>query len=504
MDLLICKIYLYSQTPYITMSDYQNKSVTTHRQLSIEKLTIYLTSGILLLMSLLFYKERITFSDTAAYVSHIMARDKFEIGVINRYISIIPELLPYCAFKLGLPLKAILILYSISFTLIPIVLSLIAYHNFKEPFTAWSILIFYTLMSMNLFYYPVSEYQIGLCFILFFMGYITHAQKRESNNLQFILINLLFIPTIIFSHPLSFFVWINILILHTLFNKIIKRQLITIICVTILSAVVKRLFFNIDYEHNKFSQINNFKNFSTNDLAQELGSTFARLLIQDYFLVIILTILILIFLWQSKKTLLSFVFLASVIAWWVLITVCFQAEIYDHYYEHMYQAIPLIVSFVFCQYYLRQYKSKWTPLIVSIILIISLSKINSRSQFYTERINWLENCFAFMDKINCKKAIFTTEYILPSQGRVSFWSIPYETLLLSSLKGSQYSKTIYIAGNLNDLSKDMNLVYDIDELGDWPLVPTQYFTIEKRQYCIPENYISREVIQNQTFLIKSK
>lgn len=481
------------------------KSAALSSQLvKVDKLLIYITSAILLVLAAVFYKERTTFSDTAAYVSHIMARDKFEIGVVSRYVSIIPEFLPYCAFKIGLPLKYILLLYSLSFTLIPVSLSLVALNKFKETYTSWSILIFYTLMSMNLFFYPVSEYQIGLFFLLFYMGYLANLEKSFKIDWRFVIISIVFIPTIIFSHPLSGLAFATLMILYLVFKGVNIGQLVIILSTSIISTIVRKLFFDVEYDQKKLDQIDNFKKFDSEDLFQELGKTFNKLLIQDYFLIIVLSILTLLFLLNSRKIGAALIYIISIVAWWLLVTVSFKNEVYDHYYEHMYQAIPLIVSFGFCQLLLRSANFRWQIVLTSTILVISLGKIYSRSQFYTERISWFENCFALMNKIKCKKAIFTTEYTLPSQGRVSFWSIPYETLLLSSLDGNQQSKTIYVTGNLENIDKGMNLVTDIDEMDDYPLVPSRYFIVEKGKYCIPEHYISKEEIKKITFPTKDK
>ena len=179
---------------------------------TIERFFLFLLMIGLCTLSVVFYKERILFNDTLKCLYDLFYKDALNVTT-NRYISIFGELLPFLAFKGGGSLKSVLLLYSLNLILLPVVLSLISMYWFRETRTAWTILLYYVLMSARLFYYPISELQAGLGFLLFYTGFWDFAMRQPApvRPLTFWCASLFFIPTIIFSHPLAllvFFGWI--------------------------------------------------------------------------------------------------------------------------------------------------------------------------------------------------------------------------------------------------------------------------------------------------------
>jgi hypothetical protein len=460
-----------------------------------DKILVWIACAVLLTLSVLFYKERIAFADTAAYVSHIIARDSFEIAMHSRFVGGLTQIFLYMGMHMGLPLKALLILYSLNFALIPVACALISMRWFKETRTAWSILLFYTLMSFYMFYYPVSEYQVGLCLFLFYIGLYRHYQAGGIKTVFFILLSLLFIPSVIFCHPLAAPVFISWIIFQLFNDPDQKRSLGLITLAGIASFLVKRNYFSIQYEDQKSDVIDNFLKFSFDELFQNLGRSFLKFLIHDYFLLIILSVAtIIILIWQHKK-ITAIVFPLILIGWWMLVTVSFMNEQYDHYYEHMYQAIPFFVALGFCSFVLPALPSAPRIIALAAIMTISFAKIINGHGWLEERFTWMKRCFIMMDSLHCKKAIFTSEHIPGGRQCIAAWSLPYETLLISSLEDRKESKVILVKGSLEDALNTKNEVLDVDPDPNYPLLGEQYFRITGEQYCVPQTSLDLKTIE---------
>lgn len=465
---------------------------------NIDKTLVYFSCFILLVLSLMLYKQRIIFADTAAYVSHMLSRDEFQIAMHSRFVGAIPQLLPYLAFKAHFSLNNILIIYSLSFILIPVVCILVSVRWFKETQTAWSILLFYTLMSISMFYYPVSEYQIGLCLFLFYIGLFEHYSKPGSGKITFTILSLLFIPTVIFSHPLSSIVFLCWLVLQFSLDWKNRKILLFISILGALSFTVKKLFFGIQYETDKTTGLENFRHFSVWDLYQKLGKAFVNNLINDYFLLVVLAAVSIIFFIAQKKYKTAFLLPAALAAWCVLVTVSFKDEHYDHYYEHMYQAIPFFIAWAFCRLTVKNLNPLTAISVLSFVMIVSLAKIYKGRNSLDQRMLWMSRCFTMMDEMKCKKAIFTISHIPNGSDYPAHWSIPYESLLLSSLKNPDSSKVILMKHDLESAKSVHDEVWDIDNIEGTKKVPKEYFNIANQEYCIPELQTEAQKINQLT------
>lgn len=193
--------------------------------------------------ALAFAKERIIFSDTSGYLIDMINSGSFVLPT-NRFVGILAQLLPLAGLGLGLPLPVLVSLYSFNFILLPIVCAVLCWLWLKQFRVALAILLLYVVMSIKLFYYPVSEFRMGLCLLLFYHAFFIYSIKAEyPKRILFRLIGTLLIVTIIFSHPLSivaFLVWAGWLLVTA---PISKRALIFPAIAGISAFLLKELFF---------------------------------------------------------------------------------------------------------------------------------------------------------------------------------------------------------------------------------------------------------------------
>src|SRR5436190_10258426 len=91
-------------------------------ELSTQKIGLIGTVTFLILgiMSLLFYKERVIVMDMAYYSFEIVRTGSFTMQN-NRFGSILTQILPVIGVKLHLPLKTVLMLYSLNIALFPFI-----------------------------------------------------------------------------------------------------------------------------------------------------------------------------------------------------------------------------------------------------------------------------------------------------------------------------------------------------------------------------------------------
>lgn len=110
----------------------------------------------LFLASVYFYKERILFADSAFQFFKIINFEKFNVEAA-RYGSVLPEIPLLMAVKLGLNLKMLTIIYSVSFIGLYYLVYILCVHWLKNPKAGLAVVLTLILCISQSFFHPVTE-----------------------------------------------------------------------------------------------------------------------------------------------------------------------------------------------------------------------------------------------------------------------------------------------------------------------------------------------------------
>ncbi|HRO42519.1 MAG TPA: hypothetical protein PL009_06775 [Flavipsychrobacter sp.] len=469
-----------------------------------ERIIICIFLLILTVFATVFYKERIIFTDTVGCIMDMLKKDSLNVTT-NRYISIFGELLPFASYKLNSSLRLIVFLYSLNLILIPVLLALLSVYWFKETRTAWSILLFYTIMSARLFYFPISEFQCGLCFLLFYIGLYEYSLKKNSrlNATVFWLLSLFFIPTVVFSHPLSILVLGAWLIFQFFISKKSIVKPLFIVLIAALSYLVKKAFFEVPYDSEKAKTMENFKTFSMAHLDDTLANQFYKALRDDYFLVPLLIVLSIVALIRMKHYISAILLPSIILAFWLLVTVSFKNEPYWYYSEHMYQPLSFFIALATGRLFTICFSKKFSVLILTIVVAVSLNKIYYSHEPMKKRLDWYAGCFELMDKKGIKKTVVGIERIDIGWKMEANWLTMYESLVLSALDNPEHAKTITMVWNEQDSRKATMQGESFITVGieHWPIkdVPENYFKLSSSHYSVLADIYSDEEIRRLSY-----
>lgn len=469
-----------------------------------EHLFLYVFMLALVVLSVLFYKERILFNDTLKLLTDMMYHDH-PVVTTNRYISIFAELLPFAAYKANASLNLVLILYSLNLILLPVMLALISLRWFRETRTAWSLLLFYTILSIKLFYYPVSEFQYGLGFFLFYIGLCDFAWRSPApvRPWTFWLLSLFFIPTIIFSHPLSFLVFVAWLALRLALHPAQWRYIGGVGILGIIAQGVKAIFFSAAHDANKAKQAEALRDFNYSFLDGELANGFYKALRDDYFLIPILLLLAAGALLYLRKYLAAVLLTGIIVAFWLLVTVSLHGDPYWYYTEHIYQPVTFFIALGAGRYFtLATRRLIYLPVLV-LTLIISINKIYLGHGVMTSRLDWYRNCFRLMDTKGITKGIVGIDYMDIGWHMAANWWTQYESAYLYALEQPGTTKTVTMVWN-QDNARPVIQVSDAllgVNLDHWPVAafPKQYFHFDSSQYVILTDEFTNEQVRGLSY-----
>lgn len=129
-------------------------------------------------LSIHYYLPSTTYLDNSLYVYSIITSENLYI-TFNRYIAILPQILPVIGLKLNLPFETILKLYSLNSALIYLFVFFLLRFYFKNYNYAYSYLIILLGLSHFSYYFISEELKIGIIIIPLIFATILSLKKSK-------------------------------------------------------------------------------------------------------------------------------------------------------------------------------------------------------------------------------------------------------------------------------------------------------------------------------------
>lgn len=158
----------------------------------------------LIILAFVFYKERIIYADSAFHLFFLIKNGSFEIQAA-RFGTLLTQILPLICIKLGTPLKAVVISYSLNYILNNFICYVLCGSVFKNYRYALILLLFNTMILTDTFYNIQSEIIQGMPMAIALLAYMTIKDVKSMAWYAYPLL-LIALAIVAFIHPLAFFV----------------------------------------------------------------------------------------------------------------------------------------------------------------------------------------------------------------------------------------------------------------------------------------------------------
>ncbi len=170
--------------------------------------------GILFILGIIFYKERVLLMDASYYLFTIINEGKlFPEG--GRYGSLITQVLPYLGQKMHLPLKTLMLLYGMSFYLFYFTVAILLVYSFKQYRLAILMALFYLSFVSQSFIW-INEIYAGVAWMFLFFGVTLHLGSKQVRIFLFLPPFILFAFLALYSHVTimipTIFLWVYLII----------------------------------------------------------------------------------------------------------------------------------------------------------------------------------------------------------------------------------------------------------------------------------------------------
>jgi hypothetical protein len=395
----------------------------------------------LLVLSAIFYREKVLFGDGSYLLFNIINKSKVEIQW-GRYGSIVSQLLPYLAVKLSLPIRIVGLLYAMGFSAFYLLSVAICYWC-RQYALAILAALYFTLFFSDSFYW-VSEVPQAVGFLFITLSVLLWSGERKVSVIViypvFFLLSFLTISTHFVVIIPFVFLWVYYL-MGTQNLGFSKQR--TIVLSLLLIAVVIFRFVTVGGKSGENSHLHNVTHFSIKDIlfsfVSPVVTTFYNHLLTIYWPIL-------------------FVFAAGMyamvkkngkhIAGWTILTcvgyiIIIGLTYGDHkgvfalfHIESEWGALSVIMAAAFVFEYLSQLKTKTVVVLLLAIFGVRMGYIYKSARVFGDR-NEIKNVLVrkMKEKGYSKVALYENKKL--SDQLILDWTLPEELMLGSAMNGDR-------------------------------------------------------------------
>jgi hypothetical protein len=396
---------------------------------------------VLLIMAVLFYKERSIFLDNSFFLFEILRNDAVTIQRY-RFIVVLVEWLPLLAAKLSFSLKSVMIIYSVSFSLYYFFCYLLCGVLFKNYRVALVLLLLNCLIITHTFFWGLSELIQGMGLMMPLLAMLSAPRSSGFRALHYF-VTIIAATTIAFAHPLTLFPFMFAVIFLLMIKEsdVEKKPIIFSGVMFLIAFAIKKIWFTDAYDANSMAATGNIVKLFPDYLSLYSNQHFISNWWSIYYWIPISSLLIIITYLVSKQWWLLSLFLCSTIGYILLINIAYPAsDTHDFYIENMYLPISIMLGFPLVYHVIPLFNKAKLGLLILFVLIMftSVIRIYNQKKFYTARIDWLRG-FISQNK-NVK--VLASSKIAPPHTILMTWATPYEFWLLSTVENNQTASII--------------------------------------------------------------
>lgn len=428
--------------------------------------------SILTVFAIVFYKERVSMLDGAFQFFEIVRKESFAIQA-NRFGAVGTQIFPVLGIWLGLPLKVVTIMYSLSFVLFPAICFLIILLHFRNARLALCLLLFNTILVAHSFYWLTCELLQGLPFTLVYFSAVERQMIKGTLSVKLLFWSVPALIVITFFYPLlPCVVFFVLAYLWLYYDKKYTKWLLGIIGIYIMIYVIKALFFSSGYDNEAMSRVKNFITLFPDYFSIPSHRIFIKRCIDDYYFILILSAINIVGLLLQKKYQKLLLSLAAFLGFVMLINVSYPDGSYQFYIEPQYAILTVYIAVPFCYDIIPAISKKGIIMAaLPVMLLLCLIKIYNTHKEYTTRMSWYQSVLDKTAGRSNKKLIMKAGSD-PLHLVKMDWASAYEFWLLSTLKTGN-SRSIIIEERPGEFDQYLN--ENKLFIGKWTSIPYRDF-----------------------------
>jgi hypothetical protein len=466
----------------------------------------HLLFAILFYFSIVFWKERQAF-DAAHYLLEIILRKSFFIAHL-RPIGFVSQVLPVIGIWLNVPLKWLMVLYSVGDVLYYYLIFLLLIFYFKnQRATLWFFVIYLSTLAYS-FFCPVTELLQGL--VLLPVVYCLMEKEGVVSQIWIYILSLL----IVFSHPLLFIPLGALLAFYFFRSKLEKKQwllaswFIVLLAVKFLTLDIydsQKVFYPVVY--NDYGNMNNIT-----DGGYLLS--FFKMLFINY------PVLFFLFGWScvliiSNKAIRALlIYVGSVLGFLMIIICTHHFEHISNYSERMLLPLPCLIALPIAFFEIDNNKSNihlFSFIMLFGFFIFRLTEIYQAGQEFVLRNEQMKRIIDVSRLMGAQKVIADENLLEQLPFANTGWCYSIESMLLSAVDGPEKVVSIAMLHEHMDRIQQQGNKVSNKQWIKWTEIilpddslPSNYFSFKQQNYVpLLKDSFSSELLKNISLKINN-
>ena len=384
-----------------------------------------------------FYLERMIFVDPSFITFTLLDEGDYAVQVY-RFGVVLTQSVPLLFHHCGASLKTILLAYSLTFPLLYWLIYTILVHLLRAERAGMALLLIFSLMACNSFYWIIAEYHQGMAFLVLFWVWMHRSFARENYGWLEWVGQALLLIVILFFHPVILFP--TLFAMGFLFFDLKDKKQVkfwALVAFTLVVFAVKNVYFSNPYDSGKIAgAIKSLISFISGQDWRYLKQ-FLKDCTYDYLFFVLGFLAMLVFYIKQRKFGKMLWMVALVSSYVAIIIFSIGQDAQKIYVDGMLFAAGFMVALPLLYDLLPVLGTtrKLAPaLILGLLLAIRLPIIIVAHQPMTERLHWIADLVDTMRAHPESNRFFIHKEDLPMDKLFFEWGLCYETLLYSSLE----------------------------------------------------------------------
>lgn len=404
---------------------------------------------LLLAGAVYYYRERMLFGDAPYIVVHIINDSKLYIQEL-RFGSVVTQIVPLVLSKLHVPLKTILLAYSVSFDVFFLLVAFILIRVYRQYGLAILLSLYGFLLVSQTYFWTNNEIHQAVAWMFLFLATTIHLGKKNVNFSIQLIIFFLLGATTVFTHILVIlpcgFLWGYLMLEKSNWPFTRKR---TIILSSVLAVIIlAKLLLSMKQPYDG-PRLHDPTHFSLHDILNTFGNIaiirFLQRCVTNYWIAILLYAAGLYALTRQKEKRLILWTLACTLSYIVAMKLAFGGfgDMSLFYIESEWAAFSIVLGTAFVYAFLPRLKPYIAMSLLVLVFLIRTVYIVNSAPLFSERTAFKEKVLTAMEQKQIMKLV-----IDDSAARNAYlisWSLPDEGILLSALNGNKPQRSFLFA-----------------------------------------------------------
>ncbi len=402
----------------------------------------YSTWAILLVLSLVFYRERAFFMDAGFQLFNLINEQKIQV-YHYRFVTALPQVVPFLLMKMGAPLWALAMGFSAAYILFYFTIWHLLVRYLRCEALGWVLLSLATLMTFDGFYHIQSEFNLGLSLLLLAFGVVLRNTRLDAAWQWALLVPLA--VTVGFSHKLSIIFTVFLWVFFWLKIKELRHGRYGLVLgVFLLATAIKSVFFTNWYEAAKQAEFAvNLATYLPKPWAIPSNFVFLERCLHYYYLLPLLLGVVSVFYLRKKQWLQLGLVWSFSLGYLLLYNIADPQAATRFYSEVSYLPLSIFVAVPLFFDALPSAKSsragRWLPFLFGGLLLLRLATIAWNHRTVAGQYAWIKR---HLERPGNR--FLLRENQAPLDTVLMTWGVPFTTMHLSALESPDSAETLLI------------------------------------------------------------